>query len=155
MRTAYHEAGHAVVAVVLGGRVLSLTIAPDRDDGPARYGDTQVLWPKNRDQPLRLPKKLVLTALAGPVAEMIYTGEPLHPGFVPEWANDWQAAFEAAAVFRRDERKRVAWLEQQVRWLHAQIDQHYWPAVAAVADELSAHDTLDTEQFSAAVEPWL
>ena len=32
--SAYHEAGHAFVAVYVGARVRSVTIAPDRDDGP-------------------------------------------------------------------------------------------------------------------------
>lgn len=42
--TAYHEAGHAFMAVFLGGQVLSLTIEPDRDDGPERFGDAQIAW---------------------------------------------------------------------------------------------------------------
>lgn len=42
--TAYHEAGHAVMAHLLGGKVRQVTIEPDNDDGPVRYGDTQVLW---------------------------------------------------------------------------------------------------------------
>src|SRR5579863_4685196 len=41
---AYHEAGHALMAVLLGGKVKQVTIEPDDDDGPARQGDTQVYW---------------------------------------------------------------------------------------------------------------
>ena len=39
---AYHEAGHAFMATYLGGRVRSVTITPDNDDGPDRFGDAQV-----------------------------------------------------------------------------------------------------------------
>ena len=39
--TAYHEAGHAFVAISVGVNVRSVTIRPDDDDGPERFGDTQ------------------------------------------------------------------------------------------------------------------
>ncbi len=42
--TAYREAGHVFMAIYLGARVRSVTIEPDRDDGPDRFGDTQVEW---------------------------------------------------------------------------------------------------------------
>ena len=42
--TAYHEAGHVFMAIYLGARVRSVTIEPDRDDGPDRLGDAQVEW---------------------------------------------------------------------------------------------------------------
>ena len=90
--TAYHECGHAFMAVYLGGQVHSLTIEPDRDDGPGRFGDVQVIWDRLRMSVKEFQNKLVLVALAGPVAEMIYTGEPLHPGFIGEWKADWEAA---------------------------------------------------------------
>ena len=46
--TAYHEAGHVVMALLTGARVPHVTISPDRDDGPARFGDTSVLWPSDQ-----------------------------------------------------------------------------------------------------------
>jgi hypothetical protein len=155
METAYHEAGHVVLAIVLGARVSHATIEPDRDDGPERYGDIRVLWPTGKWTAQVFQKKLVLTALAGPVAEMIYTGEPLHPGFVAEWADDWQQAFESAALLVPNERQRLAWLEAQIRQLHSDLNARYWPAIAALADELSAHETLEEEQIITALEPWL
>ncbi|MCY2993984.1 MAG: hypothetical protein NTY19_39835, partial [Planctomycetota bacterium] len=42
--TAHHEAGHVFMALYLGARVHSVTIEPDRDDGPDRFGDTRVEW---------------------------------------------------------------------------------------------------------------
>jgi len=31
---AYHEAGHALMAVLLGGKVQQVTIEPENDEGP-------------------------------------------------------------------------------------------------------------------------
>ena len=42
---AYHEAGHAFMAIFVGARVRHVTIQPDRDDGPERHADIQVEWP--------------------------------------------------------------------------------------------------------------
>lgn len=153
--TCYHESGHILMALLLGARVTHATIEPDRDDGPERYGDIRVLWPRAELTDKAFAEKLVLTALAGPVAELIYTGEPYHPGFVAEWADDWKQAFAAAEPIVRDERRRLAWLESQIRRVYTLLNEQYWPAVAALADELSAHETLEEEQIREAVEPWL
>ncbi len=152
--TAYHESGHVVMALLLGARVTHATLEPDRDDGPERYGDVRVLWRRASESQRSLAEKLVFTALAGPVAEMIYTGEPYHPGFVSEWANDWEQAFSAAS-FLPDERKRLMWLEEQIRRIYEMFNERYWPAIAALADSLSAHETLEEEQIVEALGPWL
>ncbi|MDG2012474.1 MAG: hypothetical protein P8J33_03155, partial [Pirellulaceae bacterium] len=93
---AYHESGHALMAIQMGAQVRSITIQPDWDDGPERYADAQIAWPIDDFSQRELHEKMVLVALAGPVAEMLYRGEPLHPGFVAEWAADWKLAWEAA-----------------------------------------------------------
>lgn len=150
--TAYHEAGHVVMAIALGARVTRVTIEPENDEGPRRYGDTRVVWRRREDKSFFA--SLALTALAGPVAEMIYVGEPWHPGFVPEWAPDWTEAFEQAAPVVPDKRRRLAWLEDQSRRLHSLLGESYWPAIAALSDEILAHDTLDAEQILEAIRPW-
>jgi ATP-dependent Zn protease len=154
--TAYHEAGHAVAAVYLGGTVRSLTIDPDRDDGPARFGDAQIEWHRRSLTAKEFQHKLVLVALAGPVAEMIYTGDPLHPGFVAEWADDWHNAWQAAEPIMPDERLRLAFLEEAAKQLHELLQQDdRWAAIAALADELVAHETLEAEQIHEVVAFWL
>jgi len=154
--TAYHEAGHAFAATYFGGRVRSLSINPDRDDGPARFGDVTVIWPKSRMSPRELQNKLVLVALAGPVAEMVYRGEPLHPGFVAEWADDWRNAWAAAESILPDERQRLALLEEAVRQLHRLLSRDdSWAAIAALADNLLAYEILEADQIEEVLSAWM
>ena len=109
---AYHEAGHALMAMLLGGEVRLVTIQPDNDDGPDRQGDTQVCWRRSGISDKEFAKKAVQVSLAGPVAEMIYTGDPYHPGLIAEWAADWREAWEAAIPLHPGERQRLQYLEQ-------------------------------------------
>ncbi|QEG43220.1 ATP-dependent metallopeptidase FtsH/Yme1/Tma family protein [Roseimaritima ulvae] len=153
--TAYHEAGHVIMAACLGADVQSVTIEPDHDDGPARYGDTRARWPLGF--PAReLRRREIFVLLAGPVAEMIYRGEPLHPGFVPEWADDWRQAWALAEPLYRDPPARLKQLERLTRELYQMLrDDRRWAAIAALADELLAHETLDEEMIADVVAQWL
>ena len=145
--SAYHEGGHAFMAIYVGARVRCVTIEPDWDDGPARHADIQVEWPLDQFSERELQKKMVVVALAGPVAEMIHSGEPYHPGFVAEWAADWRAAWEAATPLIKDERKRLAYLEQTAVQLYQLLDREvHWAALAAIVDSLLAHETLEGEE---------
>jgi ATP-dependent Zn protease len=154
--SAYHEAGHALLAVLSGARVISVTIDPDWDDGPQRYGDTQLEWAVDGPYDQAWVEKSVLVALAGPVAEMIHCGEPFHPGLVPEWASDWRIAWEAAAAVVPDDRKRLKWLEECTRTLHRLLsNDDHWSALAAIVDHLLAHETLEGDAVDEIIEQWL
>jgi hypothetical protein len=154
--SAYHEAGHAFMAIYVGARVRSVTIEPDWDDGPARHADIQVEWPLDQFTDREFREKSVVVALAGPVAEMIHSGEPYHPGFVAEWAADWKAAWEAVAPLTPTEPKRLAYLEQATLKLYRLLQQdEYWAALAAIVDNLLAHETLDGEEIEDIVRQWL
>ena len=153
---AYHEAGHALVALLLGGRVQLVTIEPDNDDGPQRQGDTQVLWRRAGLSERQFAQCSVQVSLAGPVAEMIYSGDPYHPGLVAEWAADWRDAWGAAIILHAGERQRLAYLEQvSIQLYHRLKADDHWAAIAAVADHLLAHDSLDGEQIAEIVTQWL
>lgn len=144
---AYHEAGHALMAYLLGGVVRQVTIEPDQDDGPRRGGDTQVVWRHAGESDKEFARKSVQVHLAGPVAEMIHSGEPYHPAFVAEWAADWEGAAQAAALLHPDQFKRLQYLEQTSRRVYQQFQaDHLWMVLAALADALLAHETLDQEQ---------
>ena len=153
---AYHEAGHALVAHLLGGVVRQVTIEPDNDDGPAREGDTQVLWRRSGVSEKEFAVTAVKVCLAGPVAEMIYSGDPIHPGMVAEWAGDWRDAWSAAAPLHADERKRLTYLEDvSIQLYHRLQDENVWAALASLADNLLAHETLEAEQVAEIVGEWL
>lgn len=154
--SAYHEAGHAFVAVLLGARVRSVTITPDRDDGPERFGDTQIEWDRAAFDEKTLRERIVLVSLAGPAAEMIHSGEPYHPGFVAEWASDWKLAWDGAAELIPDERKRLAFLEQATKEMYTRLQRNdNWAALAAVADELLAHEWLEGDFVHDVVSEWI
>jgi ATP-dependent Zn protease len=153
---AYHEAGHALVARLLGGKVEQVTIEPDNDDGPLRQGDTRVLWRRAGLSDKECARKAVQVSLAGPVAEMIYSGDPYHPGLVAEWAADWGEAWQATMVLYPDERQRLAFLERGSIQLYNRLKQDdHWAAVASLADHLLAHETLDGEQVEEIAGQWL
>ena len=153
---AYHEAGHALMAVLLGGKVKQVTIEPEDDDGPARQGDTQVRWRRSGVSDKEFAKMAVQVSLAGPVAEMIYSGDPYHPGLVAEWAADWQDSWEVAAPLYPEERQRLEYLEQvSIQLYHRLKADDLWAALAAVADNLLAYETLDSEQVEEIVGSFL
>lgn len=146
--TAYHEAGHVLVAVLLGAKIKRVTITLDEEDGPPRHGDTQILWKRSRLTEQQFAENAVQVSLAGPAAEMIYTGEPFHPGMVAEWSADWQLAWDAAERLHPDSRKRLDYLEQvSIQLYHRLNRDEWWSVLAAIADELLAHETLDREQI--------
>jgi ATP-dependent Zn protease len=154
--SAYHEAGHALMAICAGARVRSVTIEPDWDDGPQRYADIQVEWPLDGISKRDLQEKAVWVALAGPVAEMIYRGEPYHPGLVAEWSSDWHLAWEAAAGLHASRRERLAYLEQTSVRLYRLLNRDdHWAALAAIVDDLVAHETLEGEDVEEIVRQWL
>ncbi len=153
--TAYHECGHAYVAHLMGARVHSLSIDPDRDDGPLRYGDATIYWPTGQWSDTEWRKRAISVALAGPVAEMIHRGEPFHPAFQAEWSQDWNVAWDLAARLHSGEPQRVRFLEQVTRELYRMLshDDH-WCRLATLVDELLAHENLDEEQIREALGVW-
>jgi len=152
---AYHEAGHALIAALLGGRVHLVTIEPDNDDGPSRSGETVVHWRRGFGA-REMAVKGVQVYLAGPVAEMTYSGDHYHPGLIAEWADDWQHAWKTAELLHSNEKKRLDYLEQVSMDLYQQFQRdEIWAALASLADNLLAHDTLEWEQVEEIVQDWI
>jgi hypothetical protein len=154
--TAYHEAGHVFVAVHSGAIVESVTIDPDWDDGPNRYGDVQIRWPTQTDDtPEELAEKRILIALAGPVTEMIFTGDPFHPAMVAEWSMDWDEAWNVTSSFIPDEKKRLNYLEQKTIQLYQLLHQDSrWALLSIIVDHLLAHETLDSGMIEEIISEW-
>lgn len=153
--TAYHEAGHAVIATMLGARVHYLTIEPDHRDHPVREAEVAIQWPKDLNT-RRSHRNQLLVALAGPAAEMVYRGEPLHPAFVQEWSMDWAEAVEIAQEFERSLEKQNALLERIARELFELFRRDdLWQATAEVADLLEAHETLEGDEVVEVLRRWI
>lgn len=154
--TAYHEAGHAFMAVYVGARVRSVTIEPDRDDGPDRFGDTQIAWDRSQFSDREFHEKCVFVALAGPGAEAIHRREPYHPGLVAEWASDWQRAWVAASHLISEQPRRLKFLERATIRLYRLLNRdENWAALAAIADHLLAHERLEGEEVEEILSTWL
>jgi hypothetical protein len=78
------------------------------------------------------------------------------PGFVSEWAADWNAAWEAAAPLVPAERKRLVYLEQTTAQLYRLLDREvHWAALAAIVDNLLAHETLEGQEVDDIMRQWL
>lgn len=153
---AYHEAGHALMALLVGGRVKHVSIAPEEDE-MGRSGETVIHWPR-RWSPEEVASRAVQVALAGPVAEMIYSGDPYHPGLLSAWAQDWTMALECVAQLPEGKREAtgIAFLEALVGQLYRMLNaEPYWSALAALADHLLAHDVLEGPEIREVVAHWI
>jgi hypothetical protein len=154
--TAYHEAGHAAIGYALGARIESVQLGGDDDDLPRRFGDCRVNWGRVNDRCDWQRLREVMTVLAGPVAEMIYRGERLHPALYGPWIDDWRMAWTCAEPIAADPLARTRLLEQVIVDLHRRMKQEpCWSAIAAVADELQAHEWLEEDQLIETLGFWL
>ena len=152
--TAWHEAGHAFVAIYLGGEIDSMSIDPDWDDGPNRFGDTTVRWHTGRFTERTLQENAVLVALAGPVTEMLHSGDIFHPATVAEWSLDWSLAWEAASFVPPKEKRRL-FLEGTTLELHRTLSlPNHWAAIGAIVDNLLAHEILEGDAVHEIVAAW-
>lgn len=137
--TAYHEAGHAVMALSLGRDLQKVTIAPaNLQTGGLRLGACQIK--KGRAQPAHDPlEQQVLILLAGMVAESHFTGGYCERGA----AGDLSAARRALATRAKSERQ----LERlQQRWLdkteYLLADEELSAAIKQIADQLLQYETI-------------
>ncbi len=147
-KTTYHEAGHCVMAVLCGATVERATIAPEED---GFHGFVEIHWPKQVSV-----TDLVSVALAGPIAEMVYSGEPYHPGLVPEWAHDWKQAWQICRPKSKSDLECLRQLERTVAKLHKSFSSEtWWAATAAVSDLLAAHDEIEHESIAYEVHNWI
>lgn len=155
--TAYHEAGHAVIGYALGGCVDSLQLGGEADDHmPKRFGDCRIVWGRVDPNTDWQRQREILTILAGPAAEMLYRGERFHPQKFGPWQDDWQHAWKIAGDLAEDTVRRNRMLCQLLLRLEALMRRDQcWAAIAALADELLAHDFLEREQAHEILEFWI
>lgn len=137
---AYHEAGHVLMAHLLGGEVVHSTL--EHDDGDF-MGQTEVVW-RGRDEAARR-RCSALVALAGPVAESRWRGQAGLLDALTAWRADWQEvqlALSEAAEPGDQPRLLQRWLGEVTRRL---ADPAAWELLCRIADALEAHQTLDDD----------
>ena len=158
--TAYHECGHAVMALLMGAKVGQMTIEPDWDDGPARTGDAEVNWRHARLPQKEVARRMIRVCVAGPLAELIYNDEPFDPAWflqnADEWSSDFDLAWELSEMLQAERAKRLALIMQLAETVYHELNSpRVWTAVQNLADHLLAHETLESEEIEEIVSQWL
>lgn len=144
MAGAWHEAGHAVVAHLLGGEVQGLSLEPEEDELDGR---ASVLW--SGMDARSLARVSIAVALAGPSAEWAYLGggEP-SAETASQWGADWQEVELRLAELSADpEEQRRLLLELWAETQRLIGDPDVRERLARVAEMLEAHGTLDRDLF--------
>ncbi len=133
--TAHHEAGHAVVALMLGIRFRHVTI----ESNATSLGHVRMrAWDKRSRPDVSMPpatrvrlERDILISLAGPEAERRFTGRRNHVGA----GSDYEQAADKASYIAPSERSCIAYL----KWLQVCADELvelHWDAISALALEL-------------------
>lgn len=154
-RIAYHECGHAIAAVLLGGEVDHLTIEPDADeDFPDRSGEVTVTWPEeSSDREVAILE--IKVSLSGPIVEMIYDENQVEPEYLEEWKHDWELAVDRARKHLPRNKPVAEHLAHFVHELMTFFERDdAWAAVSALADELEAYGSLEGERIEEILEAW-
>lgn len=132
--TAFHEAGHAVIAITLGRPVEKVTI----ERNSMRLG--QVQMSKRRGQPIKdTLEAQALILLAGVVAEARIVGRYNWPGAQQDMIGVRQLARYRGATDKQVERLQQRWLDKTE---HLVDDPDTWLAIERVAEELVAKKLL-------------
>jgi hypothetical protein len=141
VEAAYHEAGHAVMALALGLPVQSVTIEPNL--GSAE-GFEDRPYPKaelSREHDSATWRRL-LTTVAGPVAEVMFLRptpyhEPVHIDWEVEcpevWADDRDVSLECCGALYRDSPAEALQEAELASWC---LLRARWPEVEELAERL-------------------
>ena len=128
--TAYHEAGHAVLAFVLGRPVQCVSILPDRDhDGICEFG--KGVYRPTEDW----LEREILIALGGIAAEARFTGIYAWDGAARDQQYVRRLAVQRAGERRAERLQRRLLAKAE----HLLSDKGCWLAVEFIATELLIH----------------
>lgn len=152
--TAFHEAGHAVMAMRFPAvRFSSVTIIAESNC--LGYCKTRVPKWITRREPARRPERQwllqchAMVHLAGPSAHERYEGS-LSPTGVSAYVNDYEKAMVMALLLCDEEDEAEKWLE----WLTLRTEKwaaSHWREIEAVAGALLVKPTLRRDEVIRAV----
>lgn len=132
--TAYHEAGHAVMALVLGRPIQKVTVAPNQN----YLGACQMQ--KGRFKPTRdWLEDEILILFAGMVAESQVTGQYCHLSAAQDLRGIRRYVLMRTGGDRQVERLERRLLDKAE---HLLADLATWKAVESIAEELLKNETI-------------
>jgi hypothetical protein len=141
---AWHEAGHALVAHLLGGRVRAVSLESEFDDFE---GHAAIEWRTSSRRELAALSGRA--ALGGPLAELLFHGEAGldDPAAIAAWTADWTEATRCARALApaAPEPLLRAWIAEVRDLLAGPAAEE---ALARIADALDAHGSLDEDLFA-------
>lgn len=137
--TAYHEAGHAVMALALGRLIDRVTIVPGKTQfGLATLGQCKVQKTRAKSSKDWLEDEMLIL-LAGMVAESQFTGQYSTAG-----ATQDLRAVRRLAESRSGGGRQVERLERRAldKTEYILADSQHWQAVEAIVKQLLEHQTI-------------
>lgn len=149
--TAYHEAGHAVVAHAQGLGFESVSIVEDEDS----LGRCHVTLPEGfqpderREGSVEILEAHLAVCLAGALAQELFTGESVELA-----ANDLSGALKLVGSLGASSEQMNARIEEAEQRARG-ILHRGWPAVEALAARLLEQEELDSERTAAVIREGL
>jgi ATP-dependent Zn protease len=151
-RTAYHEAGHAVVAYGLGLEVGRTSVVEDEESmGRAHVpvlDDFAVIWEAGGPEWDSYLKAQLAVFLAGAVAEEIYAGEE-----VELEGNDLRFAVDLVLHLAGPEETDQIELSERAAETARRILRDNWPVVETLAAELLEHEEAPQRRVLEILDP--
>ena len=148
--TAWHEAGHAVIATLLGGKVEAVSV--ESEDFQSA-GDTRVRWDKSDIRQQALDD--IQVALAGPVAEMVFVGDYDYLRIRAEHEADWNVVSASLSRLRLSPAAAEKLLNQIAAELYQWVrTDNVWAAIGDVADRILLDGTIDGQTVQELVDFW-
>ena len=149
-RTAYHEAGHAVMAFYLHRRIVTVTIVADEEQGSlghVRYGQLPPTFDPDVDTSIkteRLIQREVLLCVAGNTAEWLLTGRNNWTGA----SDDRHKAVQIAGYLCGSNEEigaYISWLMLRAASILHRPD--LWAGVEGLAKALLERDTIGSREI--------
>jgi ATP-dependent Zn protease len=139
---AYHEAGHAVIALILGYKVGKVTIKPRYSQ--LTLGRTEGIQPGEASSNRVVDREAtdIKIDLAGPLAEQLINPAPFDELIENGSGGDWRSARRTARSFGLNTPREAEILIVRYALESAVLVQQHQEAITRVAAALLEHETL-------------